>query len=62
MSGALVDEHEAARLLAISVKTLRRWRWAKREVPFVKIGRSVRYETPDLERYIAERKMAQRSV
>jgi hypothetical protein len=48
----LVDEHKAAAILCTSVKTLQRWRWAGREVPFVKIGRSVRYDLADLEGYI----------
>ena len=39
---ALVNEHEAARLLGLSVKTLRRWRWAGRGPNFVKIGSAVR--------------------
>ena len=41
---ALVDEHEAARILGLSVKTLRRWRWAGKPPNFVKIGSAVRYE------------------
>ncbi len=41
---ALVKEHEAARVLGLSVKTLRRWRWAGRPPTFVKIGSAVRYD------------------
>jgi excisionase family DNA binding protein len=48
----LVDEHEAASILGLSVKTLRRWRWAGREVPFIKLGGSVRYDLADLQAYI----------
>lgn len=55
----LIDEQAAARFLACSVKTLRRWRWAGRELPFVKIGRCVRYDVADLEAYVsAQRKLA----
>jgi hypothetical protein len=50
----LVDEHRAAAILCTSVKTLRRWRWAGSELPFVKVGRSVRYDLGDIEAYIAE--------
>jgi excisionase family DNA binding protein len=58
----LIDEHVAAELLACSVKTLRRWRWAGRELPFVKIGRSVRYDMADLAAYVsAQRKLAKAS-
>ena len=48
----LVSEHEAANILGLSVKTLRRWRWAGREVPFIKLGGAVRYSLDDLNEYI----------
>ncbi len=44
----LVNEHEAARILGLSVKTLRRWRWAGKPPHFVKIGSAVRYEPATL--------------
>ena len=47
-SEGLVNEHEAARLLGLSVKTLRRWRWAGKGPNFVKIGSAVRYEPSEL--------------
>jgi excisionase family DNA binding protein len=49
----LVNETEAARILDMSVKTLRRWRWAGKELPYHKIGRAVRYDKAELEAYIA---------
>jgi predicted site-specific integrase-resolvase len=49
----LVDEHRAATILGLSVKTLRRWRWAGREVPYIKLGNAVRYDLSDLDAYIA---------
>ena len=58
----LVDEHKAAAFLCTSVKTLRRWRWAGSPVPFVKIGRSVRYDLTDLETYIASRRRQSTSL
>jgi excisionase family DNA binding protein len=58
----LVDEHEAATILGLSVKTLRRWRWAGREVPFIKLGGAVRYSLDDLERYIAEHRCVSTST
>jgi predicted DNA-binding transcriptional regulator AlpA len=44
----LVNEREAAARLGLSVKTLRRWRWAKRGLPWCKIGSAVRYAPSDI--------------
>lgn len=44
-----VDEHEAARLLGLSVHTLRKDRVGERRIPFYRIGRSVRYNTQRLQ-------------
>ena len=49
----LVNEHEAAKALDVSVKTLRRWRWAGKPPSFVKIGAAVRYEPRILREVIA---------
>ncbi len=49
---ALIDEHEAARILGLSVKTLRRWRWAGRPPSFLKIGSAVRYDPANLAAFI----------
>ena len=49
----LLNEFEAAERLGLSVKTLRRWRWAGRPPAFVKIGRAVRYEPEVIEALIA---------
>ena len=48
----LVNEYEAARRLSLSVKTLRRWRWAGTGPAFYKIGAAVRYDQADLEAFI----------
>ncbi len=48
----LVNETEAARILSLSVKTLRRWRWAGRGPRFIKIGGAVRYDPTDLTAFI----------
>jgi hypothetical protein len=50
---ALLNEHATATWLSVSVKTLRRWRWARRGPPFVKIGACVRYEVSALSEFIA---------
>ncbi len=52
-SEGLVNEHEAARLLGLSEKTLRRWRWAGKPPRFLKIGSAVRYEPSELSAVIA---------
>ena len=49
----LLDETRAARILDLSVKTLRRWRWAGKGPTFRKIGRAVRYAPSDLEAFIS---------
>jgi excisionase family DNA binding protein len=49
----LYTEREAAERLAISVKTLRRWRWLRRGPAFVKIGAAVRYPGSDIDAFIA---------
>ncbi len=49
---ALLNETEAARILAMQVTTLRRWRWAGKGPRFVKIGAAVRYDWADLTAFI----------
>lgn len=49
----LVDEREAARMLACSVHMLRSLRLKKEPPYWYKIGRLVRYGIDDLERYLA---------
>ena len=51
-SEGLIDEHEAARILGLSVKTLRRWRWAGKPPRFLKIGSAVRYDLAELASFI----------
>lgn len=49
----LVNVNEAARFLAVSSSTLYGWVWQRR-IPFVKVGRGVRFDMADLERFIAK--------
>ena len=51
----LVNEHEAAQVLAVSVAALRRWRVEGRGPAFVKIERAVRYRLSDVESYLLSR-------
>ena len=52
-SKSLVRETEASRILNLSVKTLRRWRWAGKGPRFIKLGSAVRYSMADLDAYVA---------
>ena len=47
-----LSETEVSELLRISEKTLRRWRWAGQGPKFFKFGRSVRYNSRDLDAFI----------
>lgn len=47
----LVDIGVAADHLGVSVFTLRRW-VAQRRVPFVRLGRVIRFQVPALEQFI----------
>ncbi len=53
-SRPLAKEQEAARVLDLSVKTLRRWRWAGKGPRFLKIGGAVRYDPADLEAFMRD--------
>ena len=53
---ALLTPREAAAILRVSKETLNVWRCTRRyPLPFVKIGRSVRYRQADIERFIRDR-------
>jgi excisionase family DNA binding protein len=49
----LLSEHDAAKRLNLSVKTLRRWRSEGSGLAFRKLGRAVRYSESDLAEFIA---------
>jgi excisionase family DNA binding protein len=52
----LLTEDEAAALLRVEPQTLRLWRATGRYgLPFVKVGRCVRYRRCDLEKWIESR-------
>lgn len=48
----LLTQEEAAEILGVSKKWLERDRWAERRIPYVKIGRGVRYRAADIAAYI----------
>jgi len=49
----LINEHAAAELLGLSVYTMRADRYTKKRFPFLKIGRSVRYDQDSLRALLA---------
>ena len=51
----LLDETEAAKFLAIQPCTLRKWRLSgsATRLPFVRVGRRIRYRVSDVEKFIA---------
>jgi excisionase family DNA binding protein len=58
----LLNTHDAARVLGVVAGTLEIWRSSGRYgLPFVKIGRNVRYRRADLEAWLAERTRTQSS-
>jgi len=48
----VVSENEAARILGLSVHTLRARRFKGRPPEYLKLGKSVRYEREALERFL----------
>jgi predicted DNA-binding transcriptional regulator AlpA len=52
----LLDCHAAGKILGIAPSTLAIWRSTKRyALPFVKIGRLVRYREQDIEKFVESR-------
>ncbi len=58
--GGLLNIRQASQLLGVSVSTLYGWVWQRR-IPFVKVGRTVRFKLEDLEKYIQANRRAPRS-
>lgn len=53
----LLDEKETALTVKKAVQTLRNDRHNNRGLPYIKLGRSVRYSMEDIEKYVAARKI-----
>jgi excisionase family DNA binding protein len=49
----LLTESQVAELYGITKPCLRRWRHERRGLPFVKVGRLVRYRQSDVEAFIS---------
>jgi excisionase family DNA binding protein len=50
--GRLMLAEEVAELTGLSSETLAQWRSQKRGIPYLKIGRSVRYDAADVQMYL----------
>jgi len=48
---SLMTVQEAAHFLSVSVSTLYGWAWQRR-IPFVKVGRALRFDKADLEQFV----------
>jgi len=55
----LLTIREAAQYLAVSVSTLYGWVWQRR-IPFVKIGRALRFDSHDLAAFVEANKQVPR--
>jgi excisionase family DNA binding protein len=56
----LLTVHDAAQYLAVSKSTLYGWVWQKR-IPFVKVGRALRFERAELQKLIQANRFQARS-
>lgn len=52
-----INEDQVARVLSVSVQTLRNWRHQSKGPPYIKIGRSVRYPIEDPNQYVEDKKI-----
>jgi predicted DNA-binding transcriptional regulator AlpA len=51
----LLNEHDVAEMLGVSVATVRRWRLLKTGPKYLKVGVLVKYQSSDLQRWLASR-------
>ena len=56
----LLTEKETAALLGISVKTLQKWRYLRIGVPFIRIGRLIRYKVESITDYLTNNEVKMR--
>ncbi len=54
--GALMDTVQAARFLNISERTAANWRVRGEGPAFLRVGRSVKYDPRDLEKFLSSRR------
>jgi predicted DNA-binding transcriptional regulator AlpA len=52
---SLLNEHDVARLTALSVASVRRWRLLRQGPKFIKLGAAVRYRPEDISAWLRSR-------
>jgi excisionase family DNA binding protein len=50
---ALLNPEEVAEITGLSLDTLAQWRSQRRGIPYLKVGRAVRYDPGDVQQYLA---------
>lgn len=58
----LLTEQQVAAMLNLKVATLRRWRWARKNLPFRKLGGAVRYHPDDIAYFLSASQQAPNSL
>ena len=56
----LLNVRDASRFLAVSTSTLYGWVWERR-IPYIKVGRALRFDRRDLETFIRSNRVEARS-
>ena len=52
----LLTTEEVAEMTGLSPETIAQWRWLKKEIPFVRLGKKcVRYRQSDIDAWLAKR-------
>ena len=52
MDKDLMTAEQVAKLTGMAIETLAQWRSQKRGIPYLKIGRAVRYDPADVQKYL----------
>ena len=55
-----INENDVSSITGMSVQTLRNWRFQGKGIPYVKAGRSVRYQYQDVIAYMEDRRILPR--
>jgi predicted DNA-binding transcriptional regulator AlpA len=56
-SDQLLTEDQVSKITALPIRTLQNWRFQRRGLPYIKLGKSVRYKQSVLDEYIKGREV-----